>query len=284
VLCTEVIEHLAEPEKVIREFARLLRPGGRLMLTAPLGSGIHQEPHHYFGGFTPWWHRRVLDAAGFDAIQVEANAGSFRFFSQESLRFLSGTMPFRGLPLLPQPAVAAVLAAAAAGAGRPDSGGGSAAGPLRPRAALHHRLSRDGASPRCARSGPGDALRHEHPVCVRPPQLRRPVARRGLRVQQLPAPRCVRSGHDVHHFESWDRAAQVDFAALNTVLLDRIDVLRPDLVFCVLMGYEIWSETLQTLRDAGPAGAELGHRRLMEVQPVFALCRARSQPVGDHLA
>ena len=101
VLCTEVIEHLAEPEKVIHEFARLLRPGGRLMLTAPLGSGIHQEPHHYFGGFTPWWHRRVLEAAGFESIHVDANAGSFRFFSQESLRFVAGTMPFRRLPLLP---------------------------------------------------------------------------------------------------------------------------------------------------------------------------------------
>lgn len=65
----------------------------------------------------------------------------------------------------------------------------------------------------------------------------------------MPALRAL--GHDVHHFESWDRSAQADFAALNTALLDRIDALRPDLVFCVLMGYEIWLETLQTLRDAG---------------------------------
>ena len=54
-----------------------------------------------FGGFTPWWHRRVLEAAGFESIHVDANAGSFRFFSQESLRFVAGTMPFRRLPLLP---------------------------------------------------------------------------------------------------------------------------------------------------------------------------------------
>lgn len=58
-------------------------------------------------------------------------------------------------------------------------------------------------------------------------------------------------GHDVHHFESWDRSVQNGFAALNTALLDRVDTLRPDMVFCVLMGYEIWSETLQTLRYAG---------------------------------
>lgn len=101
ILCTEVIEHVPEPERVVREFARLLRPGGRLMLTAPLGSGIHQEPHHYFGGFTPWWYQRNLQAAGFEAIDVQANAGSFRAFAQEAVRFLRTSMPFRRLPFGP---------------------------------------------------------------------------------------------------------------------------------------------------------------------------------------
>lgn len=58
-------------------------------------------------------------------------------------------------------------------------------------------------------------------------------------------------GHEVHHFESWDRSAHADFAALNGALLDRIDLLRPDLLFCVLMGYEVWTETLRTLRASG---------------------------------
>src|SRR5688500_5551998 len=53
VICTEVIEHHPEPIRVVREFARVLAPGGRLLLTAPLGSGIHQEPYHFYGGFTP---------------------------------------------------------------------------------------------------------------------------------------------------------------------------------------------------------------------------------------
>lgn len=65
----------------------------------------------------------------------------------------------------------------------------------------------------------------------------------------LPALRAL--GHDVHHFESWDRSAHADFAALNTALLDRVDALRPDLLFCVLMGYEIWTETLRAVRAAG---------------------------------
>ncbi len=93
VLCTEVLEHHPEPIRVVNELARILQSGGTLVLTAPLGSGIHQEPYHYYGGYTPWWYERFLKAAGFEEIQIEANEGSLRFFAQESLRFIQTTSP-----------------------------------------------------------------------------------------------------------------------------------------------------------------------------------------------
>lgn len=100
ILCTEVLEHVREPIMVVKEMARILRPGGRLMLTAPLGSGIHQEPHHYYGGYTQYWYDDFLGEAGFTQIKVDANAGSFRFFAQESIRFIQSTRPFKlGMPL-----------------------------------------------------------------------------------------------------------------------------------------------------------------------------------------
>jgi len=100
ILCTEVLEHVREPINAVQEMARILKPGGRLMLTAPLGSGIHQEPFHYYGGYTPYWYQDILGGAGFSQIRVEANAGSFRFYGQESLRFVQTTGPFKlGMPL-----------------------------------------------------------------------------------------------------------------------------------------------------------------------------------------
>ena len=95
VLCTEVLEHHPEPIRVVAELARVLAPGGRIMLTAPLGSGIHQEPYHYYGGYTPYWYQRVLPASGFRDIKIEANAGSLRHFGQESIRFVRMTAPLR---------------------------------------------------------------------------------------------------------------------------------------------------------------------------------------------
>ena len=99
ILCTEVLEHVPEPVAVVQEMARILRPGGRLILTAPLGSGIHQEPFHFYGGYTPYWYERFLGAVGFADIRIEPNAGSFQFFAQECIRFARATRPFQlGMP------------------------------------------------------------------------------------------------------------------------------------------------------------------------------------------
>ncbi|MGH8640235.1 MAG: class I SAM-dependent methyltransferase [Burkholderiales bacterium] len=105
VICTEVLEHVPEPISVVKEISRVLRPGGKLILTAPLGSGIHQEPYHFYGGFTPYWYERFLAETGFVGIRVEPNAGSFRAFSQESLRFVLASRP----SALPMPILAKVI-------------------------------------------------------------------------------------------------------------------------------------------------------------------------------
>ena len=95
ILCTEVLEHTPEPIRVMEEFARILRPGGKLLLSAPLGSGLHQEPYHYYGGFTPFWYQTFLKKVKFDHVTIEANGGFFKHYGQESIRFICLTVPWK---------------------------------------------------------------------------------------------------------------------------------------------------------------------------------------------
>lgn len=95
VLCTEMLEHHPEPIRVVKELGRILKPGAILLLTAPLGSGIHQEPYHFYGGYTPYWYEKFLGEAGFEELSIQPNEGFFRFFGQESLRYLQLSAPWR---------------------------------------------------------------------------------------------------------------------------------------------------------------------------------------------
>lgn len=95
VLCTEVLEHVPEPIKAVNEMARLTRDGGHLILSAPLGSFLHQEPFHFQGGLTPHWYEKFLPEAGFQIERIERNEGFFSFFTQEVHRFRELIRPWR---------------------------------------------------------------------------------------------------------------------------------------------------------------------------------------------
>jgi len=95
ILCTEVLEHVPEPIRAIQEFGRILKPNGRLLLTAPLGAWLHLEPFHFYGGYAPHWYNRFLPEAGFEIESIEANQGFFSFFGQEAMRFSSYIDPRR---------------------------------------------------------------------------------------------------------------------------------------------------------------------------------------------
>jgi SAM-dependent methyltransferase len=74
VLLTEVLEHCPDPECVLRETARVLKPGGFMFLTVPLIWPIHTVPNDEFR-YTPFALRRLLDQAGFQNAVIEATGG-----------------------------------------------------------------------------------------------------------------------------------------------------------------------------------------------------------------
>jgi ubiquinone/menaquinone biosynthesis C-methylase UbiE len=70
VLSTQVLEHVADPLSVLAEFFRVLKPDGRLWLTAPFVWYLHEEPYDYYR-FTSHGLRFLLERAGF--IEIEVN-------------------------------------------------------------------------------------------------------------------------------------------------------------------------------------------------------------------
>jgi SAM-dependent methyltransferase len=47
-LCAEVIEHTHSPALALREIRRVLKPGGKLLLTTPFAFPIHYAPTDYY--------------------------------------------------------------------------------------------------------------------------------------------------------------------------------------------------------------------------------------------
>lgn len=86
ILCTEVLEHLPNPQLALKEFARLLRPGGRLLITAPFVSFTHFAPYHFATGFNRYFYLQHLNALGFADVSITANGNFFEFVAQEIRR------------------------------------------------------------------------------------------------------------------------------------------------------------------------------------------------------
>jgi SAM-dependent methyltransferase len=71
ILCTQVLEHVPDAEKALRELHRVLRPGGIAILTVPQYWPLHEEPYD-FRRYTRIGFEQLIRSHGFEILDYRA--------------------------------------------------------------------------------------------------------------------------------------------------------------------------------------------------------------------
>jgi SAM-dependent methyltransferase len=90
VLMIQVLEHLPDPEGAVSEVGRVLKRGGRAILTAPQYWRLHEEPHDYYR-FTRFGLIHLVQRSGLRVLRVKAQGGAWALAGQA----LANTMSAR---------------------------------------------------------------------------------------------------------------------------------------------------------------------------------------------
>ncbi len=81
-ICLEVLEHVADPFRAIREIYRILAPGGVLIASAPHLSRLHDPPHDYFR-YTNFGLQSMLEQVGFRIVCIRQRGGLLSFLGHQ---------------------------------------------------------------------------------------------------------------------------------------------------------------------------------------------------------
>jgi len=86
IMCIEVFEHLPDPARAIKEFGRLLKKDGTLIITAPFASLTHFAPYHFGSGYNKYFYEHHLDKNKFKTMEIKSSGNFFDYLAQEIRR------------------------------------------------------------------------------------------------------------------------------------------------------------------------------------------------------
>ena len=78
VFCTQVLEHVPEPQEAVYEVFRVLKKGGYAIFTVPHLAYLHNEPHDYYR-YTKHGLKHMLEKTGFEVKQIISAGGLISF-------------------------------------------------------------------------------------------------------------------------------------------------------------------------------------------------------------
>jgi SAM-dependent methyltransferase len=101
ILCSEVLEHIPYPIETIKEFSRLLKKNGTLILTAPSNCLRHMDPYFFYTGFSDRWYEKILGENGFNIKTITPVGDYYSWLAVEMIRTAISHSFFAKLLLAP---------------------------------------------------------------------------------------------------------------------------------------------------------------------------------------
>ena len=101
IICTEVFEHIPCPIETVKEFSRIIKSGGKLILTAPSNSLRHMDPYYFYAGFSDRWFKKILNDFDFEIMTIETVGDYYSWLKVEIYRTMSNHSLFSKLLLFP---------------------------------------------------------------------------------------------------------------------------------------------------------------------------------------
>lgn len=98
IVSFSVMEHLCEPQMMLNEAFRILKPNGKIVLQVPWQWSIHEAPYDFFR-YTPYGLKYMFEKSGFEEVEVQAQSGFFTMIIMKvnyfSARFVCGPKPLK---------------------------------------------------------------------------------------------------------------------------------------------------------------------------------------------
>ncbi len=98
VVCFQVLEHIENPQKAIKEIHRVLKKGGICLLTTHMAAPLHGEPHDYYR-FTKYALKKIFQ--DFEKVEIKPQGGALLSIFQLIVWGISEKLPkFVAKPLI----------------------------------------------------------------------------------------------------------------------------------------------------------------------------------------